>query len=110
MSRRSILPVLCAAALTLAAAPGVARVGVVVGFAPPAPVVEVAPPPPAPGYVWQPGYWSWNGVQYVWVPGGYVVASYVHAAWVPGAWVRHRPGWVWIAGHWRLDEPRLGRR
>jgi hypothetical protein len=58
MSRRSILPILCAAALTLAAAPGVARVGVVVGFAPPAPVVEVAPPPPAPGYVWQPGYWS----------------------------------------------------
>jgi hypothetical protein len=44
------------------------------------------------------------------VPGGYVVAPYVHAAWVPGAWVRHRPGWVWIAGHWRLDEPRLGRR
>jgi hypothetical protein len=83
MSRRLILPVLCAAALTLAAAPGVARVGVVVGFAPPAPVVEVAPPPPAPGYVWQPGYWSWNGVQYVWVPGGYVVAPYVHAAWSP---------------------------
>jgi WXXGXW repeat (2 copies) len=68
------LSVLCVAAtLTLAAAPSLARVGGVVGLAPPAPVVEVAPPPPAPGYVWQPGYWSWNGVQYVWVPGVYVV-------------------------------------
>jgi hypothetical protein len=39
------------------------RVGVVVGVAPPAPVVETVPAPPGPGYVWQPGYWSWNGVQ-----------------------------------------------
>ena len=101
MTRRSFLSVLCAAPLTLVAASSIARVGVVVGFAPPAPIAEVVPPPPAPGYIWQPGYWSWNGVQYVWVPGGYVVAPYVHAAWVPGAWVRHRPGWVWIAGHWR---------
>jgi len=65
MSARAILPFLCAAALTLAAVPGLARVGVVVGIAPPAPVVEVTPAPPAPGYVWQPGYWSWDGVQYV---------------------------------------------
>jgi hypothetical protein len=34
MTRRAILPVLCAAALMLAAAPGIARVGVVVGIAP----------------------------------------------------------------------------
>jgi WXXGXW repeat (2 copies) len=100
-NRRSILPILYAAALTLIAGPGVARVGVVVGFAPPAPVVEVVPPSPAPGYVWQPGYWSWNGTQYVWVPGAYVVAPFVHAVWVPGAWVRHGPGWIWVAGHWR---------
>ena len=50
MSRRGILPFLCAAVLTLAAVPGFARVGVVVGFAPPAPVVEVVPAPPAPGW------------------------------------------------------------
>jgi len=74
MTRRSFLSVLCAAALTLAAASSIARVGVVVGFAPPAPIAEVVPPPPAPGYIWQPGYWSWNGVQYVWVPGAYFVA------------------------------------
>ena len=55
MIPRAILPLVCAAALTLAPVPGFARVGVVVGLAPPAPVVEVAPAPPAPGYVWQPG-------------------------------------------------------
>ena len=76
MIPRAILPLLCAAALTLAPVPGFARVGVVVGLAPPAPVVEVAPAPPAPGYVWQPGYWSWNRFQYVWVPGVYVVPPY----------------------------------
>src|ERR1700736_2315501 len=48
MIPRAILPFLCAAALTLAPVPGFARVGVVVGLAPPAPVVEVAPAPPAP--------------------------------------------------------------
>jgi hypothetical protein len=101
MTRRSFLSVLCAAALTLAAASSIARVGVVVGFAPPAPIAEVVPPPPAPGYILQPGYWSWNGVQYVWVPGEYVVPPYVHAVWVPGAWVRRGRGWIWIAGHWR---------
>jgi hypothetical protein len=79
----------------------VARVGVVVGVAPPAPVVEPVPAPPGPGYVWQPGYWSWNGVQYVWAPGAYVMAPYVHAVWVPGAGVRHGPDWVWVGGHWR---------
>jgi hypothetical protein len=77
MSPRPILPFLCAAALTLAAVPGFARVGVFVGFAPPVPVVEAVPAPPAPGYVWQPGYWSWNGAQYVWVPGVYAVALFL---------------------------------
>ena len=101
MIPRAILPLFCAAALTLAAVPSSARVGVVVGFAPPAPVVEAVPAPPAPGYVWQPGYWSWNGVQYVWVPGVYVVPPYAHAVWVPGSWVRHGGGWVWGPGHWR---------
>ena len=51
MRRRAIIPFLCAAALTLTAVPGLARVGVVVGIAPPAPVVEAVPAPPSPGYM-----------------------------------------------------------
>jgi hypothetical protein len=51
MRRRAIIPFLCAGALMLAAAPGFARVGVVVGVATPTPVVEPVPAPPGPGYV-----------------------------------------------------------
>src|ERR1700676_538009 len=101
MIRRAILPLLCAVALALVPTAGIARVGAVVGMAPSAPVVEAVPVAPAPGYVWQLGYWSWNGVQYVWVPGAYVVAPRPGAVWVSGGWIRHGGGWVWRAGHWR---------
>ena len=32
--------------------------------------INVAPPEPAPGYLWAPGYWGWNNGLYVW-NGGY---------------------------------------
>ena len=101
MIRRTFLCIAWAAALTLAAVPGAARVGVVVGVAPPVPAAETVPPPPGPGYVWQPGYWAWNGAQYVWVPGTYVVAPYPGAVWVGGRWVHDGSGWVWVGGRWR---------
>jgi WXXGXW repeat (2 copies) len=119
MRPRAILPLLCATALTLIAVPGLARVGVVVGIAPPAPVVEPVPAPPAPGYVWQPGYWTWNGVQYVWVPGVYVVPPFARAVWVPGRWVRHGGGEIgWPAsaaagtfvGQFTTSDPSSGRK
>jgi hypothetical protein len=70
MRMRAILPILFllvfAAALTLAPTSGIAKVGLLVGIAPPAPVIETPPPPPPPpGNVWQPGYWAWDGVKYV---------------------------------------------
>jgi hypothetical protein len=34
---------------------------------------------PGEGYEWVLGYWHWDGVRYVWVP---------------GHWERTRPGWV----------------
>src|SRR5580698_5699116 len=40
---------------------------------PPAPPTEVAPPAPAPNYVWTPGYYNWNGVAWVWAPGAWIV-------------------------------------
>ena len=74
--------------------------------APPPPQVEAVPPPPmvAPGrqaWVWQPGYWRWNGRRYVWSQGHYVRAPYRQAVWVPGNWVLVRGRWVWHQGHWR---------
>ena len=37
--------------------------------APPLPLSEARPAPPAPGMLWAGGYWHWAEVQYVWVPG-----------------------------------------
>lgn len=101
MKRWSCLLLLSAIAPTLLPVSAVARVGVVVGIAPPVPILEPIPPPPAPSYVWQPGYWAWDGVAYVWVPGTYVAPPYIGAVWVPGRWIRRGGGWVWVAGHWR---------
>ncbi|HUW39951.1 MAG TPA: YXWGXW repeat-containing protein [Rectinemataceae bacterium] len=54
----------------------------------PAPRAQYVPASPGPGYLWAPGYWSWNGDGWVWVY---------------GYW--HRPhfwwGWGWHHRHWR---------
>lgn len=60
-------------------------------IAPPAPRVEYRGYPPAVGYLWIEGYWSWGGVRYVWVP---------------GRWVAPRPGYVWIPHRWDRDGDR----
>lgn len=72
---------------------------VVVQVEPPAPRVEDMPPA-RDGYVWAPGYWSWDGSQYVWVGGRYVPAlagyTYVAPHWeaVNGGWVLRGEQWV----------------
>jgi hypothetical protein len=98
---RRIIGLMLGAAIALAPAAGFARGGVFIGIAPPVPFVEPVPVAPSSGYVWQPGYWAWNGVQYVWVSGQYVVAPYPAAVWVPGAWIGVGAGWEWRPGHWR---------
>ena len=48
----------------------VASSGPVVEAEPPPPLPEEEQPPiPAPGYLWTPGYWYWNNVDYYYVPG-----------------------------------------
>ena len=76
--------------------------------APPAPMAETVPPPPAGATVttyWQPGHWNWNGASWVWVEGRYeqrVVQPAPTAVWVPGQWVMQASGgYVWVAGHWQ---------
>ena len=68
---------------------------------PPPPQVEVIPAPPAPEYVWAPGYWSWNVGGWVWVRGHYVIGPHPHALWVNGHWARRGHGYFWVNGHWR---------
>jgi hypothetical protein len=55
-----------------------------VRIAPPPIVVERPPPTPGPGYMWTPGYYTWNGAAYVWVPGAWVIAPWPEANVVQG--------------------------
>ena len=73
---------------------------------PPGPEAEIPPPAPSPSYVWEPGHWSWNGVQYFWEPGRYVERPAVSATYVPGHWEQRANGWVWVEGRW--DYPGVG--
>ncbi|MBB3172534.1 hypothetical protein FHR90_000340 [Endobacter medicaginis] len=55
--------------------------------APPPPLPEETQPPiPAPGYIWTPGYWYWNNVDYYYVPGVWVEPPHPGLLWTPGFW------------------------
>ena len=81
-------------------------VGVSIGVAPPPLPVYDQPPIPAPGYVWTPGYWSWDDDDgYYWVPGTWVQPPEVGMVWTPGYW-----GWNdadqmygWNDGYWGTE-------
>ena len=75
-------------------------VGISVRVGPPALPVYAQPICPGPGYVWTPGYWSWNDDDgYYWVPGTWVVAP-VGMLWTPGWWGWGGGLYVWHAGYW----------
>lgn len=78
-----------------------ARGRVYVRIAPPPIVVESRVPPPGAGYVWQPGFYRWDGRGYAWVPGRYERAPRARATWVPSHWERDRHGWYYVEGRWR---------
>ena len=87
--------------LGIALAVGSAQAQVFVRIAPPPPRHEVIIERPGPQHVWVAGYHRWDGRQYAWVPGTWVVPPqpYYHR-WVPGHW-RHAPGgWLWVEGRW----------
>src|SRR5437868_528939 len=67
---------------------------------------QIPAPAPSPSYVWEPGHWSWNGMQYLWQPGRYVERPAVSATYTPGHWEQQANGWVWVEGRW--DYPGVG--
>jgi hypothetical protein len=75
-----------------------AGVSVDINVAPPAPQVEVVPPPRA-GYVWAPGFWEWRGHEHVWVRGRWVGERHGYH-WVPDRWEQHGERWHHNPGHW----------
>ena len=71
----------------------------VVAVEPPAPQVEVVGVAPRPGWVWQPGYWNWQGDRHVWVNGAWVEPRPGYR-WEPHAWMREGKGWRLREGYW----------
>jgi hypothetical protein len=77
-----------------------AQVFISVRIGPPALPVYAQPICPGPGYIWTPGYWSWDDDDgYYWVPGTWVVAP-VGMYWTPGYWGWNEGFYVWHGGYW----------
>jgi hypothetical protein len=97
------LTLITGAAVVAAPAFAQLQAEVYVPVAPPPPRVEVVPVLPANRVEverWQPGYWSWNGHEHIWVGGHYVARPQVRAEWIPGRWEQRPRGWVYVEGRW----------
>ena len=103
MSFKKIL--ICSTVIASLSVAANARVDIVadVGVAPPPPQAEVVPVV-QPGYVWAPGYWSYQGPQPVWVPGRMIPAQPGYH-WVPEHWVQRGPRYHFVPGRWVADLP-----
>jgi len=81
---------------------GDSQTEVVVTIAPPALPVYVQPEPPAPDYMWTPGYWAYDPLaqDYYWVPGTWVRPPSVGLLWTPGYWYWRSDHYVYSDGYW----------
>jgi hypothetical protein len=96
--RKWILASLFAAGTAVSSAPSLARTYVDVEIAPPPALVEVVPAP-RPGWVWAPGYYSWNGHKHVWYKGHYIRERHGYH-WVPDSWEDRHGHYHYNRGHW----------
>jgi hypothetical protein len=97
--RLSIVPALL---LMLLPAFSSAQVSISVNIAPPELPVYDQPPLPGDGYLWTPGYWSWDDdiQDYYWVPGTWVEAPQPDYLWTPGYWAADGAVFLWHGGYW----------
>lgn len=75
------------------------NVNIIVPTAPPPVLIETAPSPRV-GYVWAPGYWSWNGNRHVWSEGRWEQARAGHYYERP-EWHRDGDKWRFREGGWK---------
>jgi hypothetical protein len=99
--RKTLLAISLAGSLAAPLA-AYARVDIDVDVAPPAAIVETAPP--REGYVYTPGYWQWDASahRHNWVKGDYVPARRGEH-WVPHEWRNNNGKYHFNEGHWEHD-------
>jgi WXXGXW repeat (2 copies) len=75
--------------------------GVSVNVEPPPLPVYDQPPIPEPGYMWTPGYWTWDDdTGYYWVPGTWVIPPEPELLWTPGYWGWSDGVYSFHEGYW----------
>jgi hypothetical protein len=100
VSAAILMASLTVATACASAAPPRGRVYVRVG--PPAPIVETRIVAPGRGYVWVPGFHTWDGRAYRWRAGRWERGPRANARWVPARWIHdRRHGWYLVEGRWR---------
>ncbi len=101
--RRALTPALVLAILMLPAI-SMAQIGFSVSVNVPPPELPVYEQPaiPGDGYLWTPGYWSWDQDygDYFWVPGTWVQAPEPGLLWTPGYWGTEGGAFLFHAGYW----------
>jgi hypothetical protein len=69
---------------------------------PPPPVpTETVPAPPAPGALWIPGYWTFDGRAYAWTSGRWEIPPPNVRAYVAAHWESRPEGYAFVPGYWR---------
>jgi len=89
--------------ITAATNPAAAQVSISVSVpvAPPALPIYDQPQMPDAGYIWTPGYWSWDQADgYYWVPGTWVLPPQANVLWTPPYWGWGNGGWLFHDGYW----------
>jgi hypothetical protein len=104
MANRSIRKLLFAVVMMLALSAASYAQGFAfsVSFGPPPLPVYEQPLCPGEGYIWTPGYWSYDNDydDYYWVPGTWVLAPEVGFFWTPGYWAWNGVSFVFYDGYW----------
>jgi WXXGXW repeat (2 copies) len=74
---------------------------VIVERAMPAPIVEVVPVAPGPGFNWVPGHWAWRNGAWFWIKGHHIqgMVPVMPAPVVEVVPVRPSPNHMWVKGH-----------
>jgi hypothetical protein len=99
-SRTLPLSALLLASAWLALPPiAAAGVDVIVDLAPPPAKIVARAPPPRPGHVYVPGYWSWDNGHYVWTEETWVEER-PGFRYAPPTWVPEEKRYRFVPGHW----------